>query len=369
MKIAVLGLRGFPGVQGGVEAHCEKLYPQLAKRGCEIKVFTRKPYVDLKIKKYKDVDLIPINCPRRKSFEAIVHSFVCMLAAKKVIPDVLHIHAIGPSLIIPLARALGIKVVMTNHGPDYKRKKWGLIGKLALRLGESWGSRCANEIICISKVIADDIKSKYDRNSHIIPNGVEIPEALESDEIIRKFSLTKGKYMLTVGRFVPEKGFCDLMHAFNIAKLKDWKLVIVGRADHESEYSWDLKNKAKENRNIVLTGFLSGKSLEELYGHAGLFVLPSYYEGLPIVLLEAMSYGLLCLASDIPANRCVDLPDENYFPAGDVKQLSKKLRIFIKKPFSEAQRSLQIDTLRQKYCWDDIAEKTMEVYKSVVQAS
>lgn len=366
MKIAVLGIRGIPGVQGGVEAHCEKLYPRLEKFGCEIMVFTRKPYVDPKIKVFKDIDLISINCPKRKSFEAIIHSFIGVLIAIKINPDILHVHAIGPSLIIPLARALGMKVVMTNHGPDYKRKKWGLIGKLALRLGESWGSKCANKIICISKVIADDIKSKYNRNSHLIPNGVEIPEALKSEETLRKFSLIKGKYILTVGRFVPEKGFCDLIRAFNNTELRDWKLVIVGRADHDNKYSRDLKKIAKENQNIILTGFLSKKPLQEIYRHAGLFVLPSYYEGLPIVLLEAMSYGLLCLASDIPANQCVSLPDENYFKAGDIKQMSEKFQEFVKKPLSAEQKSCQTEMLRRKYNWDEIAERTIAVYKEVV---
>ena len=193
MKIAVIGPRGFPNVQGGVEAHCQRLYPRLAKLGAEITVFTRKPYVNPQIKVYKDVNLVPVYCPKRKSLEAIVYSFIGVLAAKKINPEILHVHAVGPSLIIPLARSLGMKVVMTNHGPDYKRKKWGIIANLALRLGESCGSRWAKKIICISKTIADDVKKKYNNNSTRIPNGIEIPRIQNTKQIINKYILCDGK--------------------------------------------------------------------------------------------------------------------------------------------------------------------------------
>ena len=151
--------------------------------------------------------------------------------------------------------------------------------------------------------------------------------------------------------------------------MKNWKLVIVGRADHESKYCRDLEKTAKNNQNIVLTGFLSGRLLQELYSHAGLFVLPSYYEGLPISLLEAMSYGLLCLVSDIQANRNMGLPDENYFSSGDRKQLSEKLQIFTKKPLNEEQKSKQIKMLRENYNWNEIARKTREVYNKVFEST
>jgi glycosyltransferase involved in cell wall biosynthesis len=369
MKIVVLGTRGFPGVQGGVEVHCEKLYPRIAKLGCEVMVLTRKPYVNPQIRLYKGVKLVHVGCPKRKSLEAIVHSFKGVLVARKLNPDLLHVHAVGPSLVIPLARTLGMKVIMTNHGPDYQRKKWGAIAKLALKTGEKWGSRWANKIICISKNIADNIRSNYRRDSDIIPNGIEIPEISESHQTLKKYSLERGKYILSVGRFVPEKGFDDLIDAFARSELNGWRLVIVGRADHEDKYSKDLIEKSCGYSNIILTGFLSGQSLQELYSHAGLFVLPSYYEGLPIVLLEAMSYGLLCLASNIPANRCVDLPDENYFYPGDIERLSIKLREFSRRSLSEAKRSIQINMLRQKYNWDNIALETMGIYKKAIHNS
>lgn len=174
--------------------------------------------------------------------------------------------------------------------------------------------------------------------------------------------MTEGRYILAVGRFVPVKGFTDLIEAFDRVKLGDWKLVIVGEVDHESNYGRDLRKRASRSQNVVLTGFLRGEHLQEIYSHAGLFVLPSYYEGMPIVLLEAMSYRLMCLAGDIEANRCVSLPDENYFTPGDIEQLSEKLRIFCGKTLSEEQRNKQIEMLRQEYDWNEIACQTMKVY-------
>ena len=366
MKIAVLGTRGFPGVQGGVEKHCENLYPRLSKKGCEIVVLARKTYIGSNVIDYKGVRVVPLSCPKHKFLEAFLHTFYGVFVAKKIGFDILHIHAIGPSLFVPFARILGLKVVMTNHGPDYKRKKWGRFAKLVLRLGEFLGLTFANKVIAISKNIADEIKMKYHREVAVIPNGVIIAKILKSDNALRKYTLDIEKYILSVGRFVPEKGFHDLLDAFNEIRLDGWKLVIVGRADHEDRYSLNLKEKASKNRNIVLTGFLTGEPLQELYSHAGLFVLPSYYEGLPIVLLEAMSYGLLCLASDIPANReVVGLSEERFFKAGDVQALAGKIGEFIDRPLTEEERKRQMDMVAEWYNWERIAERTLEVYRRV----
>jgi len=388
MKVTVLGTRGFPDVQGGVEKHCQMLYPRLVELGCEVVVFTRKPYVNLERDCF-GVKLISLPCPKNKFLETALHTFLGVFAAKKTKPDVLHIHAIGPSLLIPLARLLGLKVVMTNHGPDYKRKKWGRVAKAVLRLGERLGTKFAQNVICISESIAWDIRKKYKRNAAVIPNGVGEARVTKNDTTLKTYGLTKGKYVLSVGRFVPEKGFGDLVEAFEIGRTQrvrhslgslpsvassrpaaaprnDRLLVIVGDADHPDKYSKDLKERAKRNNSIVLTGFLSGEALQELYSHAGLFVLPSYYEGLPIALLEAMSYGLSCIASDIPANRETGLSENRFFRAGDVEALSGKLAEFIEKPITNFERKEQLDLIARKYDWAGIADRTLNVYKEVV---
>jgi glycosyltransferase involved in cell wall biosynthesis len=365
MRIAVVGTRGFPGIQGGIESHCEKLYTRLSKKGCEVFVYTRKPYVNSNLLTFKGVTLIPVNCPRSKFFETIFHTFKSIFEANKLNPDILHIHAIGPSLFTPLARILGMKVVVTNHGPEYKRKKWPLPAKIFLRFCEWMGMAFTNEIIAVTQDIARNIKSKFGRGAAVIPNGVEIPSLTDADKALIKFGLHEKRYILTVGRFVPEKGFDYLIDAFNKGAFENWKLVIIGDADHEDKYSRDLKIKVNRNSDVILTGFLSGRSLQELYSNAGLFVLPSYYEGLPIVLLEAMSYGLSCIASDIPANKNVPLDNDRFFKVGDAKSLKEKMKNIINKKWDEDDRKRQISMIAEKYNWGEIAKETLKVYKRV----
>lgn len=367
MKVIVLGTRGFPNVQGGVEVHCENLYPLLAKKGCQVVVFSRKPYVNSACDNYRGVKLISLPCPKSKFLEAFFHTLYGVFVARKASPDILHIHAIGPSLFVPLARLLGLRVVMTNHGPDYKRKKWGRLAKIVLALGEYLGTKYANSVICVSQSIADKIRRKYKRDVVVIPNGVAKAQISQSKNVIKKYGLTKGKYILSVGRFVPEKGFHNLLSAFSELQLDGWKLVVVGQADHEDRYSRNLKEQASKNNNVILTGLLNGEPLKELYSQAGLFVLPSYYEGLPIVLLEAMSYGLSCIASDIPANRNIELSEDRFFKPGNVKRLAEKIRQFVDKPLSEEERRRQLNMIAERYNWGRISDKTLEVYKQVAK--
>lgn len=365
MKITVIGTRGFPDVQGGVENHCAHLYVQMVKLGCDVTVFTRSPYVGGRSGIYEGVKLTAVDCPRNKFLEAIVHTFKCVVKARMLNPDIVHIHAVGPSLFVPLARLLGMKVVITNHGPDYMRKKWNLPAKVFLRFCERMGVMFANEIISIAKNITDDIRNKYRKDSTVIPNGVEIPRLAETVDYLEKYHLEKQKYILAVGRFVPEKGFHDLIDAFELSGIGEYKLVIVGDADHEDDYSRSLKDKAAKNNNIILTGFLTGQALHEIYSYARLFVLPSYYEGLPIVLLEAMSYGLSCIASDIPANRNIEMVGNRFFDAGDHSMLSNNILNFTKEPWGEKDRIKQVNMIAEKYNWETIAGETIKVYERV----
>lgn len=374
MKIVATGSRGFPGIQGGVEKHCEKLYTHLVEKGCDITVFTRKPYIDAGINTYKGVTLVPVACPRNKYLEAIIHTFKSILEAKKLKPDILHIHAIGPSMLTFFARLMGMKVLVTNHGADYKRKKWPLPAKMFLQFCEMMGVRFANGIIAISANIADDLRQKYHINAAVIPNGVEIPEPVETIEILDKLGLIKGKYILSVGRLVPEKGFDCLIDAFNVLKNtnyklqnENWKLVIVGSADHEDKYSRGLKEKAKNRGNVIFAGFLTGQSLSEIYAHTGLFVLPSYHEGLPISLLEAMSYGISCIASDIPANKSIELSGERFFKAGNTISLAEKISEILKTDLTEEDRRKQIKVISERYSWDKIAEETLRCYRKIIK--
>lgn len=366
LRVHVLGTRGFPGIQGGVEKHCEELAPRLVALGVDVTVFTRTPYLSKPYKKeWKGVKFINLWCPRKKSLEALLHTVLGVLMARLRSSDILHFNAIGPSLLVPCAKVLGLRVVMSHHGPDYERAKWGRLAKKVLRLGERWGCKYADEIIAISSGIEKQIKDKFNREAHFIPNGVVIPKKKNDAKYIKCLGLIPEKYILTVARFVPEKGLHNLISAY--AKLgTDWNLAIAGDADHETEYSRNLKMMAKDTKNVVLTGYITGEPLEELYSHAGLFVLPSYYEGLPIVLLEALSYGLSVLVSDIAPNREVELDEERYFPVDNETELVKKLEYWIRRGLlSDKERKEQLEMLRSRYDWDKMAEETLKVYEVV----
>jgi glycosyltransferase involved in cell wall biosynthesis len=362
VKIFVTGTRGIPDIPGGVEKHCQELYPRIAAEGHEVVLATRTPYVEERLDSWAGVQLRHIFAPHKKSLEAIVHTFLAILKARMLNPDIVHIHAIGPAIMVPFARLLGLKVVVTNHGPDYDRQKWGKAAKFVLRLGEKLGGIFANEVIVISDVIAQIIRKRCGRESNLIYNGVPLPDKSEATDLLQKRGIVAGQYLLAVARFVPEKGLHDLVEAFS--KIDgDIQLVIAGDADHESDYSRDLKATADKDSRIVLTGYITGEELNQVYSHARLFVLPSYHEGLPICLLEAMSYGLPVLVSDIPANMEVDLPTERFFKCGNVKELSDKLAYFLDQPLTEEERQNIRKQIEEKYNWDFISKQTIEIYR------
>ncbi|MFI3318919.1 MAG: glycosyltransferase family 4 protein [Rikenellaceae bacterium] len=360
MKIVVTGTRGIPNIMGGVETHCEELFPRIASmEENEVVIIRRKSYVQDALISYKGIDLVDVETPRRKSFEAIIHTWRAIFKAKKLGADIVHIHAIGPAILAPVARLLGLKVVFTHHGPDYDRDKWGFVAKRILMLGERMGAKYANEVIVISEVINNILKEKYNRQDcHLIYNGVPTPNRCDAPEYFKELGIEKGKYIFAMCRFVPEKNLHHLIDAFAAVEAKGYKLVIAGDADFEDEYSVWLKRKARES-GVVLTGFIKGEKLHSLLTGARCFVLPSSHEGLPISLLEAMSYSLPVIASDISANLEVALPDECYFPVGDVEALAKKLGSVI----NSNRCSVEYDISR--YDWDKIAWQIMTIYRAM----
>ena len=329
MKVAVIGTRGIPNIMGGVETHCEELFPRIAGMGEDVTVIRRTNYVKDELTEWKGVKLVNVDCPKKKSFEAIIHTFRAINKAKRLGVDVLHVHAIGPAMLTPYAKLRGMKVVFTHHGPDYDRDKWGLAAKTMLKVGERMGCKYAAEVIVISNVIKNLIAKKYGRTEHVhlIYNGVPKPEICEFPEYFEKLGIEKGKYILGMCRFVPEKRLHDLVESFSSIRPlpSDLKLVLAGDTDFEDDYSRGLKKKAKEN-GVVLTGFVKGRKLHSLLTNCRCYCLPSSHEGLPISLLEAMSYRVPVVVSDIPANLEVGLDSSCYFPVGNVEALAEKLQ-------------------------------------------
>ena len=365
MKIVVTGTRGIPNIMGGVETHCEELFPRIVLYGHEVTVIRRDSYVHDSLSEWKGVNLIDIEAPKKKSFEAIVHTFRAINKAKKLGADVLHIHAIGPALLAPYAKLLGMKVVFTHHGPDYDRDKWGFAAKTMLKLGESMGCRYADHVIVISDVIKNLIAKRCGRtrNVHLIYNGVPKPEICHEPEYFKELGIEEGKYILGMCRFVPEKHLHDLVEAYARLKVQkrisdDVKLVLAGDTDFEDDYSLHLKKMAREN-GVVLTGFIRGTRLHSLLTNALCYSLPSSHEGLPIALLEAMSYRLPVITSSIPANLEVGLDASCYHEVGDVDALASKIESIVNLPLQ------RIDYDMGKYDWNHIAEQVNNVYREL----
>lgn len=370
MKIVVIGTRGIPEIQGGVETHCQELYPRLVAMGHDVTVIRRKPYVtpDNRRASYKGVRLVDLYAPRAKSLEAIVHTALAVIKARTMNPDVLHIHAVGPAIMAPLARLLGMKVVMTNHGPDYDRQKWGRMARAVLRTGERLGTRFANRVIVISKVISSILANNYGRHdTTLIYNGVNPPCPATDTDCIAQLGCKGGDYILAMGRFVKEKGFHDLINAYTALpeEIKSrYKLVIAGDADHPDRYSRSLHELGQATPGVIMPGFVRGEMLHQLLSHAALFAMPSYHEGLPIALLEALSYRLDVAVSNIPAN-CIEplCRFTDFFPTGDVAALTALLqsKLADANPDSPRRRTYNLSP----YNWDNIAAATAELYHTL----
>lgn len=371
MKICVVGLRGFPDVMGGIEKHCEQIFPRIAAidASADITVIGRSPYLRQAHTRYKGVNIVGLWAVRNKYLETILHTFIAIFYARFVVrANVIHIHAIGPGLLVPLARMLGMRVVFTHHGADYHRQKWSPFARLLLRLGEWVAISASHRSIIVGASLCEALKKRFpqhaDKLLHI-PNGADVgvkaKGTLEMHPVLGQFGLSPREYVLAVGRLVPEKGFQDLIEAYKKTGMER-TLVITGSCDHPDAFSRALLEQKSDR--IIFTGFQSGPALSAIFSNAALFVLPSYHEGLPIVALEAIGHGVPVLLSDIEPNQDIHLPPQCYFPVGDCDALASKLT-------AADYECYRVDTAAalRNYNWDDIARKTLEQFRVTGQVA
>ncbi len=359
----VLGTRG-PGAEGGIESHVDELVPLMCAQGWNVEVIGRAPYEPVEPADLGPARVTWLWAPKVHWLETIVHSFIGLAYAAIKRPDLLHIHAVGPALVTPFARLLGLRVVVTHHGFDYEREKWGGMARRIIKMGEVLGMRFANRRIVISQDIRNRIEAEYHKSSDLIHNGVPLPTPATTQEVLDELGLEPGRYILQVSRCVPEKRQVDLIDAFALSGLADkgWKLVLVGNLQMHTPYGKKLKSAADHTDGVVLAGFRKGQALKELFTHAGTFVLPSSHEGLPIVMLEALSFGLTCIASDIPSNLEINLPKHQYFHLGDVQELAAKLECATARPSTDCEVAARRQLVVERYDWKKIACATSGVY-------
>ena len=370
MKIAMIGHKRIPSREGGVEIVVEELSTRLVKKGHQVEVFNRKgknvqdKNADKnvkKIKNYQGAKIITIPTINKKGVDAFLYSFFASFRALFGHYDILHYHAEGSCAMLWIPHLFHKKIVVTIHGLDWQRSKWGGFATKYIKYGEKCAVKYADEIVVLSKGIQKYFMDTYGRETVLIPNGVEKPKIKEAEIIKSKYRLERNSYILFLARIVPEKGLDYLIDAYNQIET-DKKLVIAGGASHTNEYLDHIKEKTKSNSNIIMTGFVQGAELDELYSNCYLYCLPSDIEGMPISLLEAMSYGCNCLTSDIEENTQVTGNYAVSFKKSNVEDLKAKLKKCLNGEYRR--NSVEIsDFILNKYNWKDVVEKTEELYK------
>lgn len=373
LNIVMLGHKRIPSREGGIEIVVEELATRMAAMGHRVTCLDRAgkhvsgddiEMADLK--EYKGVRIKKVPTLDQRGLAAMTASVTGAVAAAFGRYDAVHFHAEGPCAMLWLPKLFGKRCVATVHGLDHRRAKWGRLASAYIMLGEKCAVRFADEIIVLSQGVQQYFLDTYGRKTVMIPNGVTKPEVCPAKEITEKFSLKKDEYILFLGRLVPEKGVHYLIEAYKQLQT-DKKLVIAGGSSDTSEYAEELKRLAEGDPNILFTGFVQGRVLEELYSNAYVYVLPSDLEGMPLSLLEAMSYGNCCLVSDI--SECTDvIVDQGLsFAHGNISDLREKLQKLCEDAaLVNSFRETASDYICSKYNWTSVTEKTLQLYRGIV---
>lgn len=369
LDIAMIGHKRIPSREGGIEIVVEELSTRMVKKGHRVTCYNRKGHhvsgseFDAKqLPVYKGVNLKTVWTLDKKGLAAMTSSLSAAVKAAFGKYDVVHFHAEGPCAMLWLPRLFGKRCIATIHGIDWKRAKWGGFASKYIKFGEKVAVRYADEIIVLSEGVREYFQDTYNRKTVFIPNGVNRPKIYKPQLIKEIFDLNKDDYILFLGRIVPEKGVSYLIEAFRGIDT-DKKLVIAGGSSDTDEFLNKLKELARDDERIIFTGFVQGQLLEELYSNAYIYVLPSDLEGMPLSLLEAMSYGNCCVVSDIA--ECVEVVENRavVFPKGNIAQLQEKLQ-YLCAHLEEVEwyKKTASDYICQKYNWNDVVDRTLALY-------
>ena len=372
LKIAMLGHKRIPSREGGVEIVVEELATRMLEQGHEVTCYNRrgnhvsgKEFDDGldKLIEYKGIKLKSVPTIEKKGLAAMSSSFFAAVAAAFGKYDVVHFHAEGPCAMLWLPKLFGKRCIATVHGLDHQRAKWGKFAKAYIMLGEKVAVKFANEIIVLSEGVQNYFKKTYGIETKFIPNGVNRPERVEPKLIIEKYGLLGDDFLCFLARLVPEKGLIYLIDAFKQVNT-DKKLVIAGGSSDTDDFMQELMKRAKEDDRIIFTGFVQGQMLEELYSNAYLYTLPSDLEGMPLSLLEAMSYGNCCVVSDIAECREVVEDKAMIFKKSNVEDLRQKLQCLCDNPQKvQKYKKYAADYICKKYNWDEVVKRTLQLYK------
>ena len=369
LKIAMIGHKRIPSREGGIEIVVEELSTRMVKLGHEVTCYNRKghhvsgsEFDNENVSEYKGVKLEKVWTIDKKGLAAITSSLSAAIKAALGKYDIVHFHAEGPCAMLWIPKLFGKRCIATIHGIDWQRAKWNRFASKYIKLGEKVAAKYADEIIVLSEGIRKYFKNTYGRGTIFIPNGVNRPVMRKPQLIREKFGINKDEYILFLGRLVPEKGIWYLIDAFQQVQTNK-KLIIAGGASDTNAFVQELKQLAKNDKRIIFTGYVQGQILDELYSNAYIYTLPSDLEGMPLSLLEAMSYGNCCLVSDIP--ECTEVVEDKalIFKSSNVNDLKDKLQQACDHPeLVQKIKSQAADFICTKYNWDEVAMQTERLY-------
>ena len=380
MHIAMIGHKRIPSREGGVEVVVDELSVRMAAKGHRVDAYNRyghhvsgkkydQEYGWKGRKYYKGIRVYIVPTFRRSSLNAIVYTFFATIMALFHPYDVIHYHAEGPCAMLWLPHFLKRKIVVTIHGLDWQRAKWGNFASYVIKFGERMAAKYADEVIVLSDNVRQYFMDTYQRQVTYIPNGISRPALQGCSVIGEKYGLARDGYFLFLARIVPEKGLHYLIEAFYELDT-DKKLVIAGGSSQAFGYMEQIHQMAAKDERILMTDFVQGQVLEELYANAYAFVLPSDVEGMAMTLLEAMSYGTCCLVSDIRENTEVVEDRAFTFRKGNVQDLRRQLAYLLEHPEEVRQKGAEsADFICGKYDWDDVTEQTLALYERAAKRS
>ncbi len=371
MKVAMIGHKVVPSRRGGIENVLTTLCPLMVELGMDVTCYNRtsdkveNEYVGtVENGKYRGVKLKKAWTINARGVAAMIASFTAAISAAFKRYDVVHFHAEGPCAALWIPKLFGKKCVATVHGLDWQREKWGKgFASKYIKFGEKILAKYADEVIVLSKAAQDYFKETYNRETVIIHNGIDMQNRKDAEIITEKYGLEKDGYICIISRLTAEKGIHYLIDAYNSIST-DKKLVIAGDTSDTDDYVSLIKEKAKDNPNIIFTGFISGDELCEMYSNAYMVSLPSDLEGMSLSLLEALAYGNAVLCSDIPENTSVADDRAMYFKKSNVDDLAQKLQMMCDDENIVKSLKDGVDEyIVGKYNWRDVAEKTCNLYK------
>ena len=366
----MIGHKRYGSREGGVEVVVTELSRRMAALGHEVTCYDRSGADVMTGKstgsseRFVDgVRIVPVRTIDKKGLAALSSSYFATRAAIKDKPDVIHYHAEGPCVPLLLSKLAGIRTVATIHGLDWQRAKWGKLASAYIKMGEKAAATKADGLIVLSSTAKDYFRSTYGAEAVVIPNGIEARRPLPASEIATRWGLKKDSYILYLGRLVPEKRADLLIDTFSRLNT-NMRLVIAGGGSDTSGFEASLHQQAASDGRVIFTGFVTGRPLAELYSNAYAYVLPSDVEGMPLSLLEAMSYGCCCVTSDIPECADVLAGSGRTFKHGDADDLLRVLASLIDAPefagdLGEAAKTRVLST----YDWDSVVERTLEIYR------